>query len=125
MDENGAGGGPQSGTMLSSAICKIRIIRRSQYRDALRSYKVIVNGLEVGTISRNALLDIEAPSGALRVEARIDWGRSLPLLIDAAPSQNIEIEVSNEWPSGLALWAVTFGFRRYLTLKQLPVANSA
>ena len=46
------------------------------------------------------------------------------LLIDAAPNQNIEIEVSNEWP-WLALWAITFGFRRYLTPKRLPVANTA
>jgi hypothetical protein len=99
-------------------ICNIRIIRRSQYKDALRAYKIIINGSEVGTLSRNSRLEIEAPSGALRIEARIDWGRSQPLLIDAAPNQKIEIEVSNEWPSGLALWAITFGFRRYLTMKQ-------
>jgi hypothetical protein len=111
--------------MPSSETCKIRIIRRSQYRDALRSYKITINGLEAGTISRGALLDLEAPSGALQIEAWIDWGRSLPLLIDAAPDQKIEIEVSNEWPAWLALWAITFGFRRYLTLRQLPVASTA
>jgi hypothetical protein len=69
------------------------------------------------------LLDIEAESGPLQIEARIDWGRSQPLLIDAAPDRRIEIEVSNNWGWGLALWAAIFGFRRYLTLKQLPVEN--
>jgi hypothetical protein len=74
---------------------------------------------QVGTIARNSSLEIEVPCGGLRIEARIDWGRSLPLVIDAAPNQNIDIEVLNEWPFGLAFWAVTFGFRRYLTLKPL------
>jgi hypothetical protein len=110
--------------MLTNATCKLRIIRHSGYADALRSYKIIINGSEVGTIAKNAVLDIEVPSGSLRIEARLDWGRSQPLLIDAAPNQRIEIEVSNHWGALLAIWAATFGSRSYLTLKELPIAGT-
>jgi hypothetical protein len=109
--------------MLANTTCKLRIIRRSGYVDFLRSYKIIINGLEVGTITRNAALDIDVPSGPLRIEARIDWGRSRPLLIEPSPNQRIEIEVSNHWGALLAIWAITFGYRSYLALKQLPVAT--
>jgi hypothetical protein len=87
-----------------------------------RSYKLFINGRQVGSIARNAVLDLEAPSGPLTIDARIDWGRSRPLRIDAAPKQKIEIEVSNHWGALLSLWAITFGFRSYLVLKQRPLS---
>jgi hypothetical protein len=93
---------------------------RSGYMDRLRSYKIFVNGTQVGTIARNTVLDIEIPSGLLTIEARIDWGRSRPLTIEATPDQKIEVEVSNHWGALLGLWAITFGFRSYLALKRLP-----
>ena len=59
--------------MSANPACKLRIIRRSEYIDMLRSYRIIVNGTEVGTIARNAALDLEVPSGPLKIEARLDW----------------------------------------------------
>jgi hypothetical protein len=38
------------------------------------------------------------------------------------PGKRTEIEVSNYWGALLGLWAVTFGYRSYLLLKQLPAA---
>jgi hypothetical protein len=102
--------------MLPDAICMIRFARPSQYVDMLRSYKLFINRVEVGSISRNAVLDLAVPSGPLTIEARLDWGTSQPLRIDAAPNRNIEIEVSNHWGALLSLWAVTFGRRSYLKL---------
>ena len=73
------------------------------------------------------MLNIEVPSGALNIEARVDWLRSRPLLIEATPDQKIEIEVSNRtgglW--AITLWATTFGFRSSLVLEQLPNATIA
>src|SRR5438876_8629167 len=106
--------------MPANAACKLRIIRRSGYADVLRSYRIIINGSEVGTIASNAVLELEIPSGPLTIEARVDWGRSRPLMIEAVPDQRIEIEVSNHWGAPLAIWASTFGCRSYLALKQLP-----
>ena len=102
--------------------CAIRIVRRSGYADMLRSYKILINGAAVGSIARNSVLDLAVPCGPLTIEARVDWGRSAPLAIEAVPGQKIEIEVANNWGALLGLWAVTFGYRSYLTLKQLPAS---
>ena len=107
--------------MAAGATCTLRLVRRSQFADRLRSYKIFINGSQVGIIARNSVLDLEVPSGPLTIEARIDWGRSRPLNIATTPHERIEIEVSNRWNALLAIWAITFGSRDYLTLKQLPV----
>jgi hypothetical protein len=105
--------------MPAAATCHLKIIRRGGYADALRSYKIFVNDEPVGSIARNATLELDVPSGPLKVEARVDWGRSRPLTIEAAPNQTIEVEVSNNWGAFLSLWAITFGYRSYLILKQV------
>jgi hypothetical protein len=86
----------------------------------LRSYRILVDGNAIGSVARGSVLEVEVPGGPHSIEARIDWGRSMPLRIDAAPGKRIEIEVSNNWGALLALWGVTFGYRSYLLLKQLP-----
>jgi hypothetical protein len=106
--------------MVTGATCMLRIVRRSGYADALRSYKIFINGTAAGSIARNSVLDLEVPSGPLTIEARVDWGRSRPLAIEVAPGKKLEIEVSNHWGALLSLWAATFGYRSYLILKQLP-----
>ena len=106
--------------MVTSAPCMLRIIRRSGFADALRSYKIFINGKAVGSIARDSVLDLEVPSGPLTIEARVDWGRSRPLAIEAVPGKKFEIEVSNHWGALLSLWGATFGYRSYLLLKQLP-----
>jgi hypothetical protein len=106
--------------MVTGATCMVRIVRRSGYADRIRSYKIFINGTVAGSIARDSVLDLEVPSGTLTIEARIDWGRSRPLTIEAVPGKRIDIEVSNHWGALLALWAITFGYRSYLMLKQLP-----
>ena len=108
--------------MSAGATCTLRIVRHSGYADFLRSYKIFVNGAEAGTIARNSVLDLTVPSGPVAIEARIDWGRSRPLTIDAAPGQRIEVEVYNTWGAFLAIWGVTLGYRSYLTVRQLPAS---
>ena len=108
--------------MSAGATCKLRLVRGSRYADWLRRYKIYINGAQVGTIARNSVLDLEVPSGPLTIEARLDWGRSQPLTIEATPGERIEIEVLNHWGALLALWGSTFGFRTYLTLKRLPAS---
>jgi hypothetical protein len=105
--------------MPAASTCRLRVIRRSGYADYLRSYKIFVNGMLVGTIAPKGILDVDVPSGQLTIEARVDWGRSQALAVAAAPNQTIEIEVANNWGALLALWATTFGSRTYLTLKHL------
>jgi len=108
--------------MVAGATSLVRMVRRSGYADGLRSYKIFVNGKAVGSIARDSILDLSVPSGTVTIEARIGlfgWWRSRSLTIEAAPGKRIDIEVSNHWGALLALWAVTFGYRSYLTLKPL------
>jgi len=105
--------------MPATSTCKLKVVRRSQYADYLRAYKIFVNRRQIGTIARDGVLDVEVQSGLLTIDASVDWGRSQPLTIEAAPNQTIEIEVANHWGALLGLWAITFGSRTYLTLKHL------
>jgi hypothetical protein len=106
--------------MATGATCMLRIIRHSGYVDMLRSYKILIDGTAVASVARNSVLDLDVPCGPLTIEARVDWARSVPLAIEAVPGKRIEIEVANHWGALLAAWAVTFGYRSYLILKQLP-----
>jgi hypothetical protein len=106
--------------MSARSSSKLRIVRRGGYADMLRSYKIFVNDEATGSIARNSVLDLDVPSGPLKVEARVDWGRSQPVMIEAQPDQTVEVEVSNHWGPWLAPWAITFGASSYLTLKQTP-----
>ena len=100
--------------------CKLRVLRPGGgYADRLRAYKIYVDDNLAGTIRRNSVLEVEIPSGDHVVRATIDYGRSAPLKITAASSEIIEIEVSNHWGTILILWAITFGFDSYLSLRRL------
>ncbi|MEJ2434961.1 MAG: hypothetical protein P8Y53_18050, partial [Pseudolabrys sp.] len=94
--------------------------RRSSYVDGNRPYEIFVNSAHVGSISPATLVDFAVPCGELLLEARIDWGGSHPLTIEASPGHRAEIEVSNNWGRTFSHWAMTFHPRGYLTLTQLP-----
>jgi hypothetical protein len=83
----------------------------------LRRYRIFSNGVEVGLIARNSVLEFKVPSGPTTIEARIDWGRSKPVVVNATRDHPVEIEVENNWGAILALWAVTFGRKSYLVLR--------
>ena len=108
--------------MPADTTCSLTIVRHSGYADFLRSYTISINGAEVGTIARNSVLDLRVPSGPVTIEARLDWGGSQPLTIQATSNRRIEVEVFNTWGAWLAIWGVTLGYRRYLTLRQLPAS---
>jgi hypothetical protein len=110
---------PENTTIPGVKTTVLRVFRHSRHADKWRKYKILVNDKEVGVIARNSVLDFEVPTGRFKVTARLDWGRSRPLMIDARPNRRIEIEVSNNWGTLLGLWAITFGSGSYLTLKQL------
>jgi hypothetical protein len=105
--------------MPTGSTSKLTIVRRGGFTDMLRTYKIFVNDEQVGTVDRDAVLNVEVPSGRLKVQARIDWAKSRPLMIEVAPNEKIQIEVSNRLGLLLAIWGSTFGFRSYLKLERL------
>jgi hypothetical protein len=98
---------------------QIKIVRHGAYADMLRSYKIFVNDKAAGTLARNSDLSVAVPSGQIKIEARVDWGRSAPLVVNVAPGQTVTVEVSNRWGSLLSLWASTFGAQSYLKLEEV------
>jgi hypothetical protein len=105
--------------MAQDNMCKIRIVRGSKFADYLRHYQILVNGAVVGAVGTGGVLELVVPAGPLAIEAKVDWGRSRPLTIEAAPRQKIEIEVANNWGALLSLWAITFGKNTNLKLTLL------
>ena len=101
--------------------CQIRIVRHSGYADRLRRYRIFSNGVEAGSIARNSVLEFKVPSGPTTIEARIDWGRSKPVVVNATRDHLVELEVANNWGAIFALWAVTFGRKSYLVLRPQQV----
>jgi hypothetical protein len=98
------------------------VVRRSGFADWLRRYDILVNGTYAGSVAHNATLNLKVPCGTVTLEARIDWGRSEPLVIEAQPGRRVEVEVANHWGAGLALWAITFGSGTYLVLRPVEPA---
>jgi len=104
--------------------CTIRIIRHSGVLDRLRPYVIFVNGVQVGSVARDSVVDFHVPSGRLVIEARTDWAGSRPLTVEVAPLHRIDIEVANTWGPLPALWAMTFRSNSYLTLRELIAVDA-
>ncbi len=98
----------------------IRIIRMSGYRDRDRRYEIYVNGVRIGVVPRDSVVDFQVPSGQLVVEARTGRGGSRPLLIDATPEQRIEIEVTRRGGLLPGFLAEAIGSPTYLVLRERP-----
>ena len=103
--------------------CTIRFVRPSGYADRIRSYQMLVNGRDVGTIGNGKTLEVKAAPGAIRIEAKIDWAKARPLTVNTVPRQTVEVEVRNRWGVWLALWAITFGKDDYLLLTLLAATT--
>ena len=100
----------------------IRFVRPSRFADLVRRYKLFVNGRQVGVLGASGTLEVEVAPGPQEILARLDWCRSEPLRIETTPGQTVGIDVTNDWSPLLAIWAVTFGHRKYLTLKVIRSA---
>jgi hypothetical protein len=96
----------------------IRIIRMSGYSDRYRPYEIFVNGILVGVVAHDSVVDFEVPHGELIVEARAARGGSRPLLIETAAGQRTDIYLAKHGGRVRALWADLFGSNKYLTLRQ-------
>lgn len=57
----------------ASPTSKLCIVRGGGWQDALRSYKVFLDGQLVGELKRNSELALPVPQGLHTVQLRIDW----------------------------------------------------
>ena len=88
------------------------------WRDRLRSYVVMVDGVRAGKVRGGAELVIGVAPGIHRVEARIDWTGSGPLDV-VVPAGGVAVLVVQ--PAGGASGALgqVGGRHSYLVLEQI------
>jgi len=86
----------------------VRLKRASEIADMLRTYKIVLDGNEVGTIRRGKEVTLEVAPGPHRMWLRIDWCESnaLEFVSDATP---LEFECGSNFA----------GWRAFLGIKHL------
>lgn len=88
----------------------------------LRTYRVHVDGEDVGGVRRGRELTVEIEPGVRTVTAHIDWCGSRPLTIAAGPGERVELSVRNGLDGwrGVLVFVVVFWHRHeYLVLEHV------
>lgn len=115
----GAAGAGQGGRVRGQGT--LRVTRPAGlHRDARRSYRVLVDGEERGTIAPGGVLEVPLPAGRHVVRAAIDWTGSPELGVDVAPRRRVDLRVEPAGPPLTALLQLV-GRHRYLRL--VPAAG--
>ncbi len=99
-----------------------RISRDNYYIDKLRSYKILVDDKEVGELYGNSDFTFYVQDKS-RIKLKIDWCYSNTITVDKKQiqSDNLYLKASSNirgWKMAAVLYFITFGRKRYLTLKQ-------
>lgn len=102
---------------------KVTFERPDQWMDRARAYRIEINGGVVGELRRDAPLTVDLMPGTYTMRARLDWCVSEPLEVRVRAGQAVRYEVRNPWSVAFALYSITLGAQRYLTIT--PVARDA
>ena len=90
----------------------IRIRReRAAWTNRLRTFKIMVNGIERAAIKNGATIDVEIEPGQFSIQARISWCSSPVMTATVQDAETASFVVGNGDPS-----AIIGDTTRYLTL---------
>jgi hypothetical protein len=98
----------KSGGSAPRSVATLSIARPRQYADALRQYRVLIDGAEAAKIRPGQAIDIDLPPGRHRVVAVIDWARSNPYEFDAQAGRHHRIEVGSNVAGSRLLLAAAY-----------------
>lgn len=110
----------ESGSDLSAPTGMISVSRLPfQYRDRMRSYRIVIDGHFAGQVKAGQTLIIEVPSGSHSARARIDWTGSPTIKLNVAPGTTVELWAE---PAGSAATALfqAMSSDGYIALTQSP-----
>ena len=73
------------------------VIRRPRalWFDALRAYRIVIDGIEVGKLRQGGKIVLEHAPGTAVIGARIDWCSAPPLRVEIRPGEDCVVEVAN------------------------------
>lgn len=96
----------------------IKIYRRKEYADALRSYQIYIDGEMVGDINRGQTVELQMPNGTHRIALKIDWCGSNEIEFSVWNDETIEFDCGNNTKLILAFYYVLFARNEYIWLRK-------
>ena len=74
-------------------MAKLLVSRPMEFRNGLRSYKINVDGKNIGSIASGEILEYEISSGSHDIIAKIDWCSSSNIQFNISDEETKEINV--------------------------------
>jgi hypothetical protein len=102
-------------------MASIEIRREKGFKDAIRVYKVEMDGSVIGEVKAGESVRFEVRPGRHRLRLKIDWCGSEYVDFQIQDNQTLSFEGGNNVPLFLDLVYITFLRNKYLWLK--PVWN--
>ncbi|MFC5906802.1 hypothetical protein [Streptacidiphilus monticola] len=93
---------------------------RGGYRDALRRYRVLLDGAQVGLISRGRSLCFQVPPGDHQLQLRIDWCASPSVTAEVGPGQAVHYSCAPGGDPAQGLDGSVLGLASYIELRRVP-----
>jgi hypothetical protein len=86
------------------------------YRDLLRRYAVLIDGVQTGRIGRGQTLRFDVPPGVHKLQLKLDWCFSTPLTAEVEPGKSVYFACSPRGEVSEGLAAVTVNKGGYIRL---------
>ena len=89
-------------------MARLIITRKSEFVNALRDYRIYLNGKEIGTISNGETEEFVIPEGTNTLIAKIDWCGSQELKINVSNEETKSLSISGFRPGLFFLFFISF-----------------
>lgn len=96
----------------------IKIHRETQFADALRAYKIFIDGEKRGEIRRNSTEDFFVTEGMHRISLKIDWCGSREIEFSVKSEEIIGFNCGNNTKGFFAFYYISFAPNDYIWLRK-------
>lgn len=96
---------------------RLTITRHHARVDAIRAYRVLLDGNNVGEIGNDSSIELSVRPGVHEVYLKVDWCQSQVLSIDVRPDENAELGCRPAATFRSLLLMITVGRKRYIDLR--------
>jgi hypothetical protein len=83
-------------------VATVTIRRAPSYFGRFRRLKILLDEVPVAHLKRNASVDLEVAAGRHLVQAKLDWLRSQPWVVEATDARPIRVTFSMPFPDAWA-----------------------